>query len=215
MISRRRFLATLSAAFAALAIIALGAAAFVWSGVYDVGADDAHTRAVEATIERLRERSVAARARDIAAPADLDDPKRVAAGASHYAEMCVGCHLAPGVTQSELRDGLYPRPPSFIESAQRDPRTMFWTIKHGIKMSGMPAWGKSHDDEAIWNMVAFVQKVPGMSVKDYQVLTGEAEVQAEDAKRVNESGMRPGHDQESQEGPRRKAKSHGHHDHRH
>jgi hypothetical protein len=65
---------------------------------------------------------------------------------------------------SELREGLYPRPPSFVEPAQRDPRTMFWTIKHGIKMSAKPAWGKSHDDEAIWNMVAFVRKVPTIGI---------------------------------------------------
>jgi hypothetical protein len=45
---------------------------------------------------------------------------------------------------------------------------MFWTIKHGIKMSAIPAWGKSHDDEAIWNMVAFVRKAPGMSAPDYR-----------------------------------------------
>lgn len=66
-------------------------------------------------------------------------------GAEHYAEMCAGCHLASGADDRDLHDGLYPRPPDFT-TVRAEPGVAFWTIKHGIKMTGMSAWGRSHDD---------------------------------------------------------------------
>jgi hypothetical protein len=47
-------------------------------------------------------------------------------------------------------------------------------IKHGIKMSAMPAWGASHDDATIWSMVAFLQKLPGMSAQEYKDIVARA-----------------------------------------
>ncbi|HJU38766.1 MAG TPA: nuclear transport factor 2 family protein, partial [Tahibacter sp.] len=44
-------------------------------------------------------------------------------------------------------------------------------IKHGIKASGMPAWGPTHDDARIWAMVAFLEKLPTLSQDEYQILT--------------------------------------------
>ena len=86
------------------------------------------------------------------------------------ATLCVGCHLAPGVTKSELRRGLYPHPPNLSQQDPPDARRAFWTIKHGIKMSAMPAWGKSLDDAAIWDLVAFVRQLPAMAPEAYQQL---------------------------------------------
>jgi len=147
----------------------IGAGLFIESGFYDIGADDHHTKIVLAVIEQLRERSIGVRARTIEVPA-LEDPKRVAAGAERYAALCVGCHLAPGLTKSDIRSGLYPHPPSLAQEEVRDSRRAFWTIKHGIKMSAMPAWGKSFDDAVIWDIVAFVRKMPEMTSETYQQL---------------------------------------------
>jgi mono/diheme cytochrome c family protein len=82
----------------------------------------------------------------------------VAAGAAHYATLCVGCHLAPGITKSTLRAGLYPHAPNLAQEDRVDARKAFWTVKHGVKMSAMPAWGKSLDDATIWEIVAFVRQ---------------------------------------------------------
>ena len=152
-----------------LAAAALGLGAFVASGVYDIGADDHPTRIVLALIEQLRDRSIAVRARDIEVP-DLEGAGRIAAGAHRCATLCSSCHLAPGVTHSELRPGLYPHPPNLAQQAPPEARDAFWTIKHGIKMSAMPAWGKTLDDAAIWDIVAFVRKMPLMSPQAYQRL---------------------------------------------
>lgn len=155
---------------AAIAALALGATVFVASGFYDIGADDHHTKIVLAIIEQLRERSIGSRARTIAAP-NLGDPGQVAAGARRYAVLCTECHLAPGVTKSALRAGLYPHPPNLAQEDVRDAARAFWTIKHGIKMSAMPAWGKTLDDAAIWDLVAFVRQLPEMTPETYARLS--------------------------------------------
>ena len=153
---------------AALAIS--GGAVFIGSGVYDIGADDHHTKVVLTVIEQLRERSIAARTRRLEVHT-IYDPARIAAGAQRYAALCVTCHLAPGITKSDLRPGLYPHPPNLAqEEMLAEPRT-FWIIKHGIKMSAMPAWGKTLDDATIWDLVAFVRKLPEMTPETYAQLS--------------------------------------------
>ena len=155
---------------ATLLVLAIGTAVFVGSGVYNIGADDHHTRIVLTIIEQLRNRSIAVRAHGIEVP-NLDDPKNIAAGAQHYAALCIGCHLAPGVTKSEVRAGLYPHPPNLAQEEVDDAQRAFWIIKHGIKMSAMPAWGKTLNDAAIWDIVSFVRQMPMMTPETYQQLS--------------------------------------------
>ena len=152
-----------------LGVLAVGAGVFIWSGLYNIGADDPHWMPTRMAIENLRERSIAARMADVQVP-NLDDPRRIAVGAVNYSAMCTGCHLAPGITDSEIRPGLYPIPPNLSQLGSRNDKRTFWIIKHGIKASGMPAWGKSMSDDYIWNMVAFLQQLPGMDAARYQAL---------------------------------------------
>lgn len=163
----------LKALFLLVVVGLIGLGAFVYSGAYNVGADDPHSKLVFALVDTLRDESVTAHARDIAVP-NLEDPKLVAEGAEHYAAMCTGCHLAPGAKDSEMRAGLYPQPPKLSEQQDLTPAQTFWVIKHGIKMSGMPAWGTTHKDDAIWGLVAFVKKLPQMTPEQYEQMTGNA-----------------------------------------
>jgi mono/diheme cytochrome c family protein len=155
---------------ATLAVLAIGGAVFIESGYYNIGADDHHTKLILGLIEQLRERSIDEHARLIEVP-PLDDPNRVASGARRYAALCAGCHLAPGVMRSEIRAGLYPHPPNLAQEAPGDAGRMFWAIKHGIKMSAMPAWGKTLEDATVWDLVSFVRKMPAMSPEAYQELS--------------------------------------------
>jgi mono/diheme cytochrome c family protein len=123
-------------------------------------------------MQTLRERSIERRAKDIVVP-NLDDPQLILKGAGQYAAMCTGCHLAPGMAENEMRPGLYPKPPQ-LSKFRPDPREAFWVIKHGIKMSAMPAWGSSHDDATIWSMVAFLQKLPDMTPAQYKDIVARA-----------------------------------------
>lgn len=95
--------------------------------------------------------------RDVRPPADLKSSQRIAAGAGLYNEMCTGCHLGPGVERSELSQGLYPLAPELARGDDLTAAEQFWVIKHGVKLTAMPAWGKTHDDQLIWDMVAFIR----------------------------------------------------------
>jgi mono/diheme cytochrome c family protein len=150
-------------------LLAAGAAAFglfIWSGSYNFAADDPHTAPVLALLDTMRERSIEARAKGVQTP-DLGDRTHIVQGAGNYSAMCVGCHLAPGMAESELSKGLYPTPPP-LSKGKVEPAHAFWVIKHGVKASGMPAWGKSMGDEDIWHMVAFLQVLPGLDQAGYQ-----------------------------------------------
>ncbi len=152
--------------------IAVAAIGFGWLAVggLDFAADAPHSAPVYALIDFARERSIDVRAENIQTP-PLDDPKMIAEGAEHYGAMCDGCHLAPGKSSDEFRNGLYPQPPDLVHTAIDSPAEAFWVIKHGIKGSAMPAWGASHDDATIWAMVAFLRKLPQLTPEQYKEMT--------------------------------------------
>lgn len=159
---------------AGVALVAVVATATVSLGVYNVAADDPHSRPVYALLETARERSIEVRAAKLQLPTNLDDPERIRQGAGNYNAMCVTCHLSPDAAATEMSKGLYPAPPNL--SKQRvAPAEAFWVIKHGIKASGMPAWGGSMDDEFIWNMSAFLQKLPTLDATAYKELVDSSE----------------------------------------
>lgn len=163
---------TLAGVTIAAAIVAVGGFAFVHAGFYNVGADDPHTKPVLALMQTLRARSIHVRSKDIAVP-NLGDEPLILKGAGQYAAMCTECHLKPGMEDSEIRSGLYPQPPN-LSQVRVDPQDAFWVIKHGIKMSAMPAWGLTHDDDTIWSMVAFLQKLPDLTPAQYKDLVAKA-----------------------------------------
>jgi mono/diheme cytochrome c family protein len=143
----------------------------VYAGLFNFAADKAHWGLTSRMIESARERFIARQTDDLKPPTNLQDAKLIADGAGEYAEMCTGCHLAPGMKDTELRVGLYPKPPNLAEhGAHRTPEQQFWIIKHGLKMTGMPAWGPTHDDERLWSMVAFLQKLPELTPEAYREL---------------------------------------------
>ncbi|QBB70734.1 cytochrome c [Pseudolysobacter antarcticus] len=155
----------------------LGATAFVYFGLFDIAADHPHSALVFDLMETTRVRAIAAHATAVTVP-PLDDPSLLPMGAEHYAAMCTECHLAPGMEDSEIRAGLYPQPPKLSDYPHPDAAQLFWVIKHGLKMSGMPAWGPTHDDTMIWAMVVFVQKLPTLTPSQYQALVGPSNVGA-------------------------------------
>ena len=169
-----------TAVFTVVLLGIAGVGAYIYLGLYDIGADTPHSEPVYETLETLRERSIAVRAAGIEVP-PLDDPALIAEGAEHYSAMCSGCHLAPGIENTEIRAGLYPQPPNLAQHehgeshADMDMQTaaarQFWIIKHGIKLTAMPAWGTTHSDEAIWGLVAFLQKLPELSAQDYKSIS--------------------------------------------
>ena len=156
-------------------VFIIGAAwLLIYAGAYNIAADAPHTGPVYWLLNNVRERSIAVRANGITLPADLGDQKRIAAGAGLYNEMCTSCHLGPGLERTEISQGIYPRAPELARGIAISPAEEFWVIKHGIKMTAMPAWGPTHNDTLIWDMVAFLQKLPKLTPAQYQALVKSA-----------------------------------------
>lgn len=159
---------------AVLIVQVLAAVSFVYSGMFNVAATDPHWSLTHAIMETARVRSIKSYAAEILPPGNLGDHNRVVSGTSHFAEHCSSCHAAPGVEAGEMAKGMYPSPPTLTNAViQWAPGELFWIIRNGIKMSGMSAW-PSHSDEDIWDIVAFLQKLPNMSEQDYGELIKES-----------------------------------------
>ena len=105
------------------ALIATGLGIFVYSGIYNIGADDHHSKLVFVMLQTLRDRSIELRSANLRVP-NLDDPALILKGAGQYAAMCTQCHLAPGIGNSEVRLGMYPQPPDLSQD-RIDPRWHF------------------------------------------------------------------------------------------
>jgi mono/diheme cytochrome c family protein len=156
-----------------LVLFAAGALAiFVGSGVYNFAADVPHTAFVRSLLETMRERSIETRVAAIRVPA-INDEATIIRGAGNYDAMCVQCHRSPGMAETELSKGLYPTPPNLSKEAPGAAHA-FWVIKHGIKASGMPAWGKSMSDKDIWDMAGFLQALPKLDQAKYQAMVAKS-----------------------------------------
>lgn len=171
----KMFLLGVLASAAAAAAIAAGV---VFSGAVDVAADTPHFPLVFAALDTARDRAVERAASGIKVPGDLTDPARVRRGAGNYDAMCAQCHLHPGETDTEIRKGLYPVPPDLTraeppgEADEAAPAAeRFWVIKHGLKATGMAAWGRGGlTDADIWDLAAFLEALPKMSPEDYRAV---------------------------------------------
>lgn len=164
----------LAAVGALVMLVAAAAAAYFFGGFYPAGADSPHWGLTERVLEAVRDRSIARAAEnEVSRPRNLEDASLALKGAAGYAEMCALCHSAPGASESLVRQGLYPKPPDFTRQSM-EPARAFWVIKHGLKMSGMPAWGRTHDDAAIWGIVAFMQRLPKLSKAQYDEMVTKA-----------------------------------------
>jgi len=167
---------TVVVALAGLAVAAAaGAAAFVWSGVYDISATAQHTQPVFSLLELAGQRSIRRHAEGIVAPR-LDDPAQVARGALCYRDKCMVCHGGPGVAQGEIGRSMQPLPGPLVDAPQRfSGPELYWTVKKGIKMSGMPAWEYRISDADLWATVAFLQRLPALTPAQFRAATlGEA-----------------------------------------
>lgn len=171
-----------------LGLIGLGGAlGFVFSGLYDISATDQHTVPVYWAMQTAMRQSVRQRGEDVTVP-DLSDPARIGNGVGRYQDHCVQCHGAPGIAREEAAMGMTPVPADLTHTAREwTPGEIFWVIRNGIKMTGMPAWQFRMSDDEMWDVVAFVRQLPALSPRDYAAL-----VKAQ--KRKVERG--PGHDRD-------------------
>ncbi len=167
----------LSTLLSTAALPVVGGAAFIYSGIFNVGANDPHWAITYWIMEKARVRSIQAHAAGLTPPAGYDDPARITGAVGHFSEHCATCHGAPGTKRGDLAEGMYPEPPELTNVAARyTPGELFWILKNGIKMSAMPSMASDGDD-LLWSTVSFLQKLPRMSDDDYNDLWMAAQAQ--------------------------------------
>jgi mono/diheme cytochrome c family protein len=166
------------AAIGVLAIVVgIAGAVFFFGGYYSVAGTSEDPAAVTWALTRVRTASIERHAKDDP-PASFGDAAMVQAGAKAYASYgCATCHGAPGVKWLKFSEGLHPDPPDLKKVADAlSPAQLFWVIKHGINMTGMPSFAQAGaQDDEIWSIAAFVKKLPGISDADYKTWTASAE----------------------------------------
>ena len=150
-----------------------GAYAFVNSGLYDVSATTPDSRLVYWATHQTMEHSVARRMGANIPPAGLDAPQKIAEGGRLFVENCVVCHGRPGIEPTPISKGLNPTPPDLFRATREpDPAENFQFIKHGVKMTGMPAFSPAKTDDEVWALVAFLNVLPGISPADFTSAIG-------------------------------------------
>jgi len=152
-----------------IAVMVAGFFIYIYSGTYDISQLSPHNKLTEKIIGITTHHSIEKRLKDIVVPANLVDSTMIVNGCLHYTQMCVGCHNAPGFPENKFVVGWYPHPPELYKFAkEEDAREFFWITKYGIKMTSMPAFTPTVDDQKLWEVTAFVtQKLGKMTGEEY------------------------------------------------
>jgi mono/diheme cytochrome c family protein len=83
-------------------------------------------------------------------------------GARVYEANCLVCHGSADGKASAIARGLNVSPPQFaFDGVDDDPEgETYWKVKHGIRFTGMPAYGGSLSEEEMWQVTRFVSHLP-------------------------------------------------------
>jgi len=97
--------------------------------------------------------------RDVIPPATINLQAGIEEGDKLYATDCTMCHGSDGHSPTDNGRWMYPRASDLTSREVQDysDRELFWIVKNGIRLSGMPAFGKVESDEHIWNLVNYVR----------------------------------------------------------
>jgi mono/diheme cytochrome c family protein len=142
--------------FAALLLVIGAGAAFIFGGFYNVAATAPHSGFVHWAYHTAMHRSVEMQARSVNPP-PMPPGQKIGEAFRAFDAMCTPCHGAPGKDRGVVGQGLQPPAPDLTDAAHHWKRAeLFWIVKNGVKMTGMPAFGPTHSDDHIWLVVAFL-----------------------------------------------------------
>jgi cytochrome c553 len=171
---------------ALLAAAGLGALAVSASGVIPLQASSGHFAITEWFLVFTKERSIATHTlgKELTG---LDDPALIALGAGHYESGCRPCHGSPGQPAPVVPAAMLPPPPDLtVRALEYAPEELFYIIKHGIKLTGMPMWPAQTRDDEVRAVTAFMVRMPELDASGYRNLVHGVAGQGE-----SESGLAP------------------------
>jgi len=148
------------------------------------------------------EKTVARAVRNLSIPADAKQarnpnpatPENWAEGREHFADHCATCHANDGSGDTEMGRNLYPKPPDL-----RLPQThnltdgeIFYIIQNGIRLTGMPAWAESHEENDNWKLVLFIRHLPNLTAEEKKDMERFNPKSADDEQHEHEGGTPSG-----------------------
>ena len=97
--------------------------------------------------------------------------ENIIAGIHLYAENCAVCHGASDARPSAIAKGLYQHAPQLAKNGvEDDPEgKIFWQAKHGIRLTGMPAFGASYSDDELWKVTLFLKHMDALTPRQQAV----------------------------------------------
>jgi thiosulfate dehydrogenase len=95
-------------------------------------------------------------------------------GANVYQKNCAFCHGLPDQPKPLLATGMFPPPPQLFmagDGVTDDPAgEVYWKVKNGIRLTGMPAFQASLTDEQMWQATALVVRADKLPIEAVDVL---------------------------------------------
>ena len=161
------------------------------------------------------ESALARRAQGVSRPQGWNDAARARAGAAAFDDMCASCHTPPGHAVSVQVQGMNPAPPRLDELLhRRTPAEAFYVLRHGVRMTGMPAFGHTHSDGTLWELVAFLEAARDLDTRGYRKMVAAGRGLSGDDGHDHSHGPRDVR-QSGADGPRRDDGHDHDHDHDH
>lgn len=158
-----------------LATLFVGALAVSQFGLVNVAATKHEAAAVDWFLHSTYHNAVSRQAKRVVVPEGLNARNNVLVGARNFEAMCSTCHTPPGLSETPTATGMNPQPPQLLNMASHGtPAEQFWVISNGVRMTGMPAFGPTHEDDELWALVAFLQAMEGGDADAYQSLLRDA-----------------------------------------
>lgn len=153
---------------AVLLLLVIGLGVWVFTGGHKVSVADSDPGPVRWITDSAMRQSVRSHAKGIEVP-NLSDPAMAEEGAKLYDKTCLQCHGAPGVPPAPFARATNPAPADLAATVPNwSAAQLFWITRHGLKMTGMPAYADILVDGEIWNVVAFLGQLAGMPPERYQ-----------------------------------------------
>ncbi|MCA1580968.1 MAG: c-type cytochrome [Acidobacteria bacterium] len=156
-----------------LAFLAGGAVLFAGMVRRGFSARDTPSMPEAFMAQRMRRWSIPAKAREMKNPF-ADSAEAVAGGRAHFADHCATCHGNDGRGKTEIGQNLYPKAPDMWgrETQKLSDGEIFYIIKNGVRLTGMPAWGQDtpEDDRQSWHLVAFIRHMPRITAEELEAM---------------------------------------------